>query len=85
MYLAGVEMRDIMFWVPQSGTLGLGISILSYNEKVFFGLMADRRRIRKPNEVIRHFQPEFEKLMYLAMMLPLEGRPSAAQARHLLI
>ena len=70
--------------VPQSGTIGLGISILSYNEKVFFGLMADRRRIRNPNEVIRHFQPEFEKLMYLGMMLPLEGRPSASQARRLL-
>ena len=43
MYLAGVEMRDIMFWVPQNGTIGMGISILSYNEQVFFGLMADRR------------------------------------------
>lgn len=84
MYLGGVKMREIMFWVPQNGTIGLGISILSYNNQVFFGLMADRRLVPNPNDVIRYFKPEFEKLMYLGMMLPLVGRPNARQAHGLL-
>jgi WS/DGAT/MGAT family acyltransferase len=40
LYLAGCTVRDMMFWVPQTGSIGLGISILSYNGKVHFGLIA---------------------------------------------
>jgi WS/DGAT/MGAT family acyltransferase len=83
-YLAGSKIREMMFWVPQNGGIGLGISILSYNGKVFFGLIADRRLVSDPSGIIARFKPEFEKLLYLGMMLPLEGRPSAASARLLL-
>ena len=31
LYLAGSPLRELMAWVPQSGGLGMGISILSYN------------------------------------------------------
>ena len=41
LYLAGCRLRDMMFWVPQTGSIGLGISILSYNGKVHFGLISD--------------------------------------------
>jgi WS/DGAT/MGAT family acyltransferase len=37
------KMRDMMFWVPQTGSIGLGMSILSYNGQVHFGLI-DRCR-----------------------------------------
>ena len=30
-----------MFWVPRSGVVGLGISILSYDGKVTVGLAAE--------------------------------------------
>jgi len=84
LYLAGTLMRDIMFWVPQSGHIGLGISILSYNGKVFFGLISDRRLIPDPQVVVDRFRPEFDKLLYLGLMLPLEGRPPADDAEGLL-
>ena len=42
LYLAGCEVREMMFWVPQNGTIGMGLSILSYNGRVHFGI--DRRR-----------------------------------------
>ena len=29
-YMAGNKVADCMFWVPQSGDIGMGISILSY-------------------------------------------------------
>jgi len=84
LYLAGSKMKELMFWVPQSGSVGLGISILSYNNKVFFGLISDYRLLPEPSAVISRFKSEFEKLLYLGMMLPLDGRPSPQSARSLL-
>jgi WS/DGAT/MGAT family acyltransferase len=68
LYLAGCKVRDMMFWVPQTGSIGLGISILSYDGKVHFGLIGDAKLVPDPDDIIRRFQPEFEKLLYLALM-----------------
>ena len=84
LYLAGAKMKEMMFWVPQNGGIGLGISILSYNGKVFFGIISDRRLVAEPSRVISRFRSEFDKLLYLGMMLPLEGRPNVSTAENLL-
>ncbi len=84
LYLAGSRMKEMMFWVPQNGGIGIGISILSYDGKVFFGLISDRRLVAKPAEIISRFKSEFEKLLYLGLMLPLDGRPDAGLAEELL-
>jgi WS/DGAT/MGAT family acyltransferase len=84
LYLAGAKMDEMMFWVPQNGNVGLGISILSYNGKVSFGVMSDRRLVPDPQAIIARFHPEFEKLLYLAMMLPLQGRPVPESAELLI-
>lgn len=68
LYLAGCMLREMMFWVPQTGSIGVGISILSYNGRVHFGLIADGRLIPDPDAVIRRFGAEFEKLLYLSLM-----------------
>ena len=68
LYLAGCTVREMMFWVPQTGSIGLGISILSYNGKVHFGLIGDAKLVPDPDAIIRRFRPEFEKLLYLALM-----------------
>lgn len=68
LYMGGCRMREMMFWVPQTGSIGIGISILSYNNQVHFGLIADAKLIPDPDAVIRRFGPEFEKLLYLALM-----------------
>jgi len=85
LYLAGGKVQDMMFWVPQSGKLGVGVSILSYDRKVFFGLIVDRRLIADPGRIIQKFKPELEKLMYLAMMLPQEARPCSLAAEGYLV
>src|SRR6185369_3085717 len=36
LYLAGAKIDAIMFWVPQSGDIGLGVSIISFNGAVQF-------------------------------------------------
>ena len=68
LYLAGCTVREMMFWVPQTGSIGLGISILSYNGREHFGLIADAKLIPDPDAVIKRFGPEFDKLLYLALM-----------------
>lgn len=40
-YLAGCRVRDQIFWVPQAGAIGLGLSIISYAGYVRFGVLAD--------------------------------------------
>lgn len=84
LYLAGSKMKEMMFWVPQNGNIGLGISILSYNGKVFFGMISDHRLVPEPSKIIVRFRKEFEKLLYLGLMLPLDGRPTVQTAKTLL-
>jgi hypothetical protein len=68
LYLAGEKIKEQMFWVPQTGSIGMGVSILSYNGNVHFGLIADAKLIPDPDAVIQRFIPEFEKLLYIALM-----------------
>ena len=64
-YLAGAPVRELMFWVPQSGRLGLGVSILSYAGQVRLGVATDVGLIPDPDAIIGAFQAEFELLMRL--------------------
>jgi WS/DGAT/MGAT family acyltransferase len=68
LYMAGSKITEQMFWVPQTGSIGLGVSILSYNGNVHFGLIADAKLMPDPDAVIQRFIPEFEKLLYIALM-----------------
>ncbi|MGB0134749.1 WS/DGAT/MGAT family O-acyltransferase [Dokdonella sp.] len=68
LYLTGVEVTELMFWVPQSGSIGVGLSILSYNGNVHFGLIGDAKRVHDPDSVTVRFAEEFEKLMLIALM-----------------
>ncbi|RZI41379.1 wax ester/triacylglycerol synthase family O-acyltransferase [Herbaspirillum sp. HC18] len=68
LYLAGSKLDQIMFWVPQSGDIGVGVSILSYDGGVQFGLVTDNEIAADPHAIIGRFQPEFEKLVLLALM-----------------
>jgi diacylglycerol O-acyltransferase / wax synthase len=81
LYLGGAVISGMMFWVPQSGDIGLGVSILSYNGEVRFGVAADRGLCPDPDRVIDGFAPEFEKLVLATLLAPWpwEQPPSAAQ------
>ncbi len=68
LYLAGGKIERFLFWVPQSGNIGMGVSILSYNGEVQFGLITDRTLCPDPERVISRFQPEFEKLVLTTLM-----------------
>ncbi|WP_202842149.1 WS/DGAT/MGAT family O-acyltransferase [Luteimonas saliphila] len=84
LYMAGSRVAELMFWVPQTGSIGLGISIFSYDGRVHFGLIADGRLVPDPDAVIGRFRPEFEKLLYLAMMGDWERALASVDADGLL-
>ena len=62
LYLAGAEVGSVMVWVPQSGDIGMGVSIISYNGQVQFGLVTDRGLCPDPGNIAALFESEFEKL-----------------------
>jgi WS/DGAT/MGAT family acyltransferase len=75
LYLAGSLLEQVMFWVPQSGDLGMGVSILSFGGRVQFGLITDAAVVPDPEAITARFNPEFEQLLYSALMAPWEGEP----------
>lgn len=66
----GATLEQALFWVPQSGSVGLGVSILSYGGGVQFGVISDSTLCPNPQAIIDQFEPEFEKLKWLTLMLP---------------
>ncbi len=66
----GSTLEQTMFWVPQSGDVGLGVSILSYGGGVQFGVITDSALCAEPQRIIDEFLPEFNRLAILTLMLP---------------
>jgi diacylglycerol O-acyltransferase / wax synthase len=79
LYLAGRKVGRIMFWVPQSGRMGLGISILSYAGGVMLGVATDEGLVPDPESIVDAFQLEFEALRSQA--LRRRQRRAAARPR----
>jgi WS/DGAT/MGAT family acyltransferase len=81
LWFAGGMIERLMFWVPQSGNIGMGVSIMTYAGEVQFGLITDRGLCPDPEHVIEHFAPEFEKLVLATLMAPWPWKhvPDAAQ------
>ena len=66
----GSTLEQSLFWVPQSGSVGLGVSILSYGGGVQFGVITDATLCPDPQKIIDGFEPEFAKLALVTLMLP---------------
>ncbi len=71
LYLAGKPIREIFFWVPQSGRLGLGFSICSYAGHVRVGVGTDACLVPDPEAIVEGLHEE------LAAMRELAGLPAA--------
>jgi len=62
LHLLGRRIDGLMFWVPQAGDIGLGLSILSFDGRVLVGVATDAGRIENPNALAAAFEAEFEAL-----------------------
>jgi len=61
-YIAGRMLKGMVFWVPQPGSIALGVSIFSYNSEVIVGVASDESVIPCPEEITAGIQQEFEEL-----------------------
>ena len=66
----GSVLEQAMFWVPQSGDVGLGVSILSYGGGVQFGVITDSSLCPEPRRLIDEFIPALARLSMVTLMLP---------------
>jgi len=84
--IVGNTVQRVMFWVPQSGDIGMGVSILSYRGGVQFGVITDSSLCPHPQRIIDAFQPEFERLLLTLAMLPrdvlIDQMPDPRELEH---
>ncbi|MBK9090883.1 MAG: wax ester/triacylglycerol synthase family O-acyltransferase [Holophagales bacterium] len=80
-YFAGHRMADMMFWVPQSGRMGLGISIFSYDGHVVVGVATDAGLVPDPERIATFFEDELDALGTSPFPLLDEVRAAAPEKR----
>lgn len=80
LYFAGIPLDTIVCWVPQSGSIGVGISIFSYAGQVNIGLITDRGLVPDPDTIIAAFHTEFDKLLSLARLREAQPRRNTEPA-----
>jgi WS/DGAT/MGAT family acyltransferase len=78
LHLAGAQLTQMMFWVPQSGRIGLGFSILSYDHEVCIGITADAGLVPDPQRLLDAVRDE---LAQLAAAAGAAGAPRSARAK----
>lgn len=63
LYVAGVPIERVMFWVPHPGEhLGMGVSILSYRGHATLAVVADAHLVPDPETITALFEREFVAL-----------------------
>jgi WS/DGAT/MGAT family acyltransferase len=60
--VAGSPLSGVVFWVPQAGSVGLGISILSYAGTVTVGVAADHDLVPDPRLLADAFERDLAEL-----------------------
>ena len=70
LYFAGKRIAELDFWVPQSGGIGMGVSILSYDGRIQFGVITDAGLVPDPGAIVSRFADEFEQLLWITLMSP---------------
>lgn len=62
LYCAGSRVENVTFWVPQSGRLGMGVSIMSYNGGVTLGVITDAGLAPDPERITALFEEELKAM-----------------------
>ena len=66
--VAGSPLKQWLSWVPQSGDVGMGVSIFSYAGHVQFGLITDAALTPDPEALVSRFPEEFENYLYYVLL-----------------
>ncbi|MBF0200048.1 MAG: wax ester/triacylglycerol synthase family O-acyltransferase [Desulfamplus sp.] len=82
LYFAGKRISNFMFWVPRSGMIGLGISILSYNGNVTIGIASDEKLMPDPENLLEGVEKEFNELIDLVHSGKIYDEPLVINDRY---
>lgn len=75
--MGGRRVREMMFWVPQMGNIGIGISFFSMGRVVRVGVISDSAVLDEPDRLVEAIEAE---LVALARRLGASGcAPQAAK------
>jgi WS/DGAT/MGAT family acyltransferase len=61
-FLAGSPLDGVVFWVPQAGSVSLGVSIFSYSDTVTVGVAADSGLVADPQMLADAVEAELAEL-----------------------
>jgi diacylglycerol O-acyltransferase / wax synthase len=61
-YIAGSKIRQMTFWEPQAGGIGVGVSIYSYAGQITIGAVSDRNLVAAPARLTADFQRAYLEL-----------------------
>jgi diacylglycerol O-acyltransferase / wax synthase len=62
--IAGTRIDKLVFWPPQTGGIGVGISLFSYNGGLTVGVSADRALIADPQDLVARFEDELARMLH---------------------
>jgi hypothetical protein len=54
--IGGARLKSLVFWPPQSGRIGLGVSLISYAGKMSIGISADSGVIKQPQRLMKELE-----------------------------
>jgi len=61
-YFAGSPVQGVLVWAPCSGSMGMTVSIFSYQGEVTAGFMADTGLVPDPEPLVAAFDAELKRL-----------------------
>ncbi len=65
-YLAGSPLRTALVWAPTAGSVGMSVSILSYDGAITVGLLVHQQLVPDPGAILARLQREISALARLA-------------------
>ena len=62
-HFCGHRMQELMAWVPQSGRLGIGMSVISYAGEMRLGVATDAALVQQPTELVDSYHRSLEGIL----------------------
>jgi WS/DGAT/MGAT family acyltransferase len=63
LHLAGRRLDSVMVWAPMSGSIGTGVSLLTYAGQLRVGVTCDARLVARPSAVVAGFERQVQAMI----------------------
>jgi len=79
-YLAGSPLRTVLVWAPTAGSVGMSVSIFSYDGRITVGLLVHAATVPDPRAIVRRLHREIAAMARLAPDERAERSPNRQSA-----